>query len=117
MEFENQMQFILDSIEWMDTKPTSAWIKKDVNPNAPVNNPNSEDHYSRYAGDIYALVNEFGVLYRTQTISVTLQKMLQIAPRNRRRIESYQGLISYLRDEVGVTLTIVSNKTKNKENE
>ena len=35
-------------------------------------------------------------------------------PRDRKRVDSYAGLISYLKKEQGITLTIKSQKTKPK---
>ena len=37
---------------------------------------------------------------------------LSIMPRDRKRVDSYAGLISYLKREQGITLTIKSQKTK-----
>ena len=45
-------------------------------------------------------------------IILTLQEALSIMPRDRKRVDSYAGLISYLKREQGITLTIKSQKIK-----
>ena len=44
-------------------------------------------------------------------IDITLQEILRIISKRRRRVDAYRGLVSRL-DKMGVTLTITSNKTK-----
>lgn len=82
-------------------------IKENVIKEQPKTN--SEN---RFDNDIRALVDTFGPLQKGTTIETNLQKILDICPRNRRRCDAYQGLISYLRKEYDVTLRITSNKTK-----
>ena len=51
----------------------------------------------------------------TQTglsINLTLKEALALMPRNRKRIDAYAGLVSYLKREYGITLIIKSQKTK-----
>ena len=45
-------------------------------------------------------------------IQMSLQEALRVVPRQRRRIDSYNSLIQYLRDEMNVTLIIHSQKSK-----
>ncbi len=45
-------------------------------------------------------------------INWTLQQALEVLPRDRQRVDSYDSLAKYLRNERGVTLTIKSNKTR-----
>ena len=65
----------------------------------------------KYAADVEALEANYGSLCNTG-LCISLQDLLQICPRNRKRIESYQGLVNYLKAEYGATLTIKSRKTK-----
>lgn len=67
---------------------------------------------NKHASDIEALEGQYGELKKGLIIETTLQDLLQICPRKRKRTEAYQGLISYLK-KIGVTLIINSNKTKN----
>lgn len=67
----------------------------------------------KYKKDVEALRNKYGAAFKTGLcIELTLQEALFIMPRERRRIDAYFGLISYLKREQGITLTIKSQKTK-----
>ena len=73
-----------------------------------------KDSTEKYQKDIAALEEKHGKL-STQTelsISLTLKEALVLMPRNRKRIDAYAGLISYLKREYGITLTITSQKNK-----
>lgn len=68
---------------------------------------------NKYDSDIEAL----RLLYRDRfstglCIETSLQDILRICPRERKRADAYTGLISYLKNQYGITLTIKSNKTK-----
>lgn len=65
-----------------------------------------------YAGDIHRLEEALGhPLEKGACIDFTLQDLLRIIPRRRRRIDAYRGLVSKLKN-MGVTLTIKSQKSK-----
>lgn len=67
----------------------------------------------KYQRDIEALRQKYGDAFKTGfCINLTLQEALSIMPRDRKRVDSYAGLISYLKREQGITLTIKSQKTK-----
>lgn len=69
----------------------------------------------KYQRDIEALRNKYGDAFKTGLcITIPLKEALTIMPRARRRIDSYRGLQSYLKKELGMTLTITSQKTKSK---
>ena len=73
-----------------------------------------KDSTEKYKKDIAALEEKHGKL-STQTglsISLTLKEALEIMPRNRRRVDAYDGLKNYLKKQYGITLTIKSQKTK-----
>lgn len=46
-------------------------------------------------------------------MQMTLQEALRVIPRQRRRIDSYKPLIRFLNGEMGVSLMINSQKSKN----
>jgi len=72
-----------------------------------------------YAGDIDKLQNALfngHPLENGTCIDITLQDILQIIPKKRRRIDSYRGLVSRL-NRMGVKLTINSQKTKRHDSE
>ena len=67
-----------------------------------------------YAGDIRNLevaLFEGRPLESGTSIDITLQNLLQICPRNRRRIDAYRGLVRELASR-DISLTITSNKTR-----
>ena len=69
----------------------------------------------KYQRDIEALRQKYGDAFKTGfCINLTLQEALSVMPRDRKRVDSYAGLISYLKREQGITLTITSQKTKSK---
>ncbi len=67
-----------------------------------------------YADDIHRLedaLNEGRPLDNGLCIDITLQNLLQIIPRKRKRIDAYRGLVGRL-NKMGVTLTINSQKSR-----
>lgn len=63
--------------------------------------------------DIATLQELFGEKFSTGLcINYTLQEALQILPRERQRVDSYDSLAKYLHNERGIELTIKSNKTR-----
>lgn len=73
-----------------------------------------KDSNEKYQKDIAALEEKYGKL-STQTglsINLTLREALSLMPRNRKRIDAYAGLMSYLKREYDITLTITSQKSK-----
>ena len=64
----------------------------------------------KYQNDLEALKNEYGEL--PTELCIDLQELLRICPRDRRRIDAYIGLVSYLEKEEGIKLKITSRKTK-----
>ncbi len=65
----------------------------------------------KFDDDIEKLESRYGSLKTGLCIETTLQDMLALVPRNRPRVDAYQGLISHLKD-MGVTLIIKSRKSK-----
>ena len=69
----------------------------------------------KYKKDVASLRSKYGDAFKTGfCINLTLQESLSIMPRERRRVDSYRGLQSYLMKEWDITLTITSRKTKSK---
>ena len=69
----------------------------------------------KYQSDIEALRQKYGDAFKTGLcINLTLQEALSIMHRKRKRIDAYSGLVSYLKKEWNITLTITSQKTKTK---
>ena len=75
----------------------------------------SEPIPEKYQRDIEALRQKYGDAFKTGLcINLTLQEALSIIHRERKRIDAYSGLVSYLIRELGITLTITSQKNKPK---
>ena len=73
-----------------------------------------KDSTEKYQEDIAALEEKYGKL-SSQTglsINLTLKEALALMPRGRKRIDAYSGLISHLKREYDITLTITSQKSK-----
>ncbi len=72
---------------------------------------------AKFQSDVKALCDYAGIVEMTRgmEIKMTLQEILSIIPKSRRRIESYNSLVSFLSDEMGVTLELTSKKSKNNE--
>ena len=89
---------------------TSNRLEKDAAPSVIAR----KDSHEKYRKDIAALEERYGKL-STQTglsINLTLKEALALMPRSRKRIDAYAGLVSYLKREYDITLTIKSQKTK-----
>lgn len=83
-------------------------------PSVIVKKDSTEPIPEKYKKDISALEGKYGSLSSLTglSISLTLKEALEIMPRNRRRVDAYDGLKSYLKKQYGITLTIKSQKTK-----
>ena len=78
-------------------------IEREARKITPLEKPKSDKKKIKYEADIEALK----VLYKLEegeTIEISLQDLLAIVPRNRPRIDAYQGLRTYLLQEYKVTL-------------
>ena len=87
-----------------DTRTAPDVIEKAV-PHEPIP--------EKYQRDIEALRQKYGDAFKTGLcINLTLQEALSIIHRERKRIDAYSGLVSYLKRELGISLTITSQKSK-----
>ena len=87
-----------------DTRTAPDVIEKAV-PHEPIP--------EKYQRDIEALRQKYGDDFKTGLcINLTLQEALSIMHRKRKRIDAYSGLVSYLKRELGISLTITSQKSK-----
>lgn len=67
----------------------------------------------KYQNDIETLREMYGESFKTGLcINLTLKQALEIMPRERARVDAYTGLISFLKDKMGITLNIKSQKSK-----
>lgn len=68
----------------------------------------------QFKDDVKALCNYAGVegLTPGTVIRMTLQEILEIIPKTRKRLDSYRQLAAFLKDEMNVTLELSSRKNK-----
>ena len=67
----------------------------------------------KYDSDVKALKERYRVEFETGVcIRIPLKEILEICPRERKRVDAYAGLVSHLKREYGVELIINSNKSK-----
>ena len=78
---------------------------------APVDMEGEQQPEDPYADEIKRLEAEYGPLIEGQHLTDQLQDLLALVHRARRRIDAYNGLVKELANR-GVTLTIISRKTK-----
>ena len=67
----------------------------------------------KYKNDIESLKGIYHENFKTGfCINLTLQEALKIIHRERKRVDAYQGLVSFLKKEMGIKLNIKSQKSK-----
>ena len=66
----------------------------------------------KFLRDLEALRDSGYSLSSGSKIEITLQEILMICPRDRKRVDAYNSLVKYLNDEFDCSLYITSQKTK-----
>lgn len=77
--------------------------------------PLANDGSDPYAGEIHRLMDALNggrPFEKGSCIDISLQDILHIIPKRRRRVDAFRGLQRALSERQGVTLRIKSNKTK-----
>jgi hypothetical protein len=78
-----------------------------------ANVKNDSKRSNKYDSDVKALKERYRVEFETGVcIRIPLKEILEICPRERKRVDAYAGLVSHLKREYGVELIINSNKSK-----
>ena len=87
---------------------------ENAEPSVSVKKDSNEPIPEKYRKDIVGLEKKYGSLSSLTglSISLTLKEALEIMPRERRRVDAYEGLKNYLKRIYGIELTIKSQKTK-----
>lgn len=70
----------------------------------------------KFLRDLEALRDSGYSLSSGSKIEITLQEILMICPRDRKRVDAYNSLVKYLNDEFDCSLYITSQKTKKEDN-
>lgn len=103
----------------MDVSSLSRRVEK--NPIANVENLTSKKIIipEKFADDVKQLCDFSGIseISPGMTITITLQEILRICPRNRQRVDAYKTLVHYLKEQLGVELFIKSKRTNSNKNE
>ena len=88
-----------------ETPPDSREVVRNVK--------NDSKRSNKYDSDVKALKERYRVEFETGVcIRIPLKEILEICPRERKRVDAYTGLVSHLKREYGVELIINSNKSK-----
>ena len=67
----------------------------------------------RFRRDIEMLRQHFGKDFvEGLEVRLSLKEALDLLPRERRRTDAYMSLATWMKDNLGITLTIISQKTK-----
>ena len=115
MAHSNMFENLINKILGVEREPIPNRQDTFTAPDVTEKAVSSEPVPEKYQRDIEALRQKYGDAFKTGfCINLTLQEALSIMPRERRRIDSYRGLQSYLKKDWNITLTIKSQKTKSK---
>ena len=87
---------------------------ENAKPSVVAKKDSTEPIPEKYKKDIAALQEKYGSLSSLTglSISLTLKEALEIMPRNRRRVDAYEGLKNYLKKQYEIILTIKSQKNE-----
>lgn len=115
MAHSNMFENLINKILGVEREPMPNRQETVTAPDVTEKAVSSKPIPEKYQRDIEALRQKYGDAFKTGLcINLTLQEALSIMHRERRRIDSYSGLVSYLKKEWNITLKITSQKTKTK---
>lgn len=115
MAHSNMFENLINKILGVEREPMPNRQDTCTAPDVTEKAVSSEPIPEKYQRDIEALRQKYGDAFKTGfCINLTLQEALSVVPRERKRIDAYSGLVSYLKKEWNITLTITSQKTKSK---
>lgn len=111
------INMIVENLYWLDYMDVSSLGgQDDANQNERPIHPRLRKSIiaPQFDSDVHAIMSHAGLISLNpgMTITVTLQELLTVSPRKRRRISAYDSLVRHLREQHGVELIITSNKTK-----
>ena len=115
MAHSNMFENLINKILGVEREPMPNRQETVTAPDVTEKAVSSKPIPEKYQRDIEALRQKYGDAFKTGLcINLTLQEALSIMHRKRKRIDAYSGLVSYLKKEWNITLTITSQKTKSK---
>lgn len=96
-----------DEVEYSESR------QEGVSPDVIVRKANTVIIPAKFKDDIKALEDYTGrKLESGVCIRVELSELLDIVPRERRRVDAYNALVQFMKDELGVDLVISSSRKK-----
>ena len=113
IKFQNMLNTLIFRI--LETEPSFVSIRQESTTPDVIENCSTPHKPSleKYRKDIEALQGRYGDSFSTGfCIEIPLKELLELCPRERHRKDAYHGLVSYLKNNLGITLTIKSQKTK-----
>ena len=115
MAHSNMFENLINKILGVEREPMPNRQETVTAPDVTEKAVSSKPIPEKYQRDIEALRQKYGDAFKTGLcINLTLQEALSIMHRERKRIDAYSGLVSYLKKDWNITLTITSQKTKTK---
>ena len=115
MAHSNMFENLINKILGVEREPMPNRQETVTAPDVTEKAVSSKPIPEKYQRDIEALRQKYGDAFKTGLcINLTLQEGLSILQWERKRIDAYSGLVSYLKRELGITLTITSQKSKPK---
>ena len=115
MAHSNMFENLINKILGVEREPMPNRQETVTAPDVTEKAVSSKPIPEKYQRDIEARRQKDGDAFNTGLcINLTLQEALSIIHRERKRIDAYSGLVSYLKRELGITLTITSQKSKPK---
>ena len=109
---QNLMNKFSDEVEYSESR------QEGVAPDVIGRKANTVIIPAKFKDDIKALEDYTGrKLESGVCIRVDLAELLTVIPRERRRVDAYNGLVQFMKDELGVDLVISSSRKKGGNNE
>ena len=107
MIIQNLMNKFSDEVEYSESR------QEGVAPDVIGRKANTVIIPAKFKDDIKALEDYTGrKLESGVCIRVDLAELLTVIPRERRRVDAYNGLVQFMKDELGVDLVISSSRKK-----
>ena len=107
MLIQNLSYVLSEEAQYLESRQDS------VSPDVNGKKANTVIVPAKFKNDIKALEDYTGrKLENGVCIKVELSELLDIVPRERRRIDAYNALVQFMKDELGVDLVISSSRKK-----
>ena len=109
MENYNLLAALFGSNPRLDLEPHHVAAAVPVCDKEEILNSRRIEKKDKYKEDVEALARHFGGIQSKTELCITLQEILTICPRERKRSDAYNGLLSFLKEK-GIVIVIQSRK-------